>query len=92
MYIVAPPAASRHHEFLRALGVVGSDPLHDEDVDTTSDTTERNTQKERATASKEIGLSKPILQRTATSRTKCRRIVAPKGAGSIPVGQPLICR
>ena len=36
----------------------------------------------------EIGLSKPILQHTATPSNKCRRIVAPKGAGSSPVGHP----
>jgi hypothetical protein len=37
--------------------------------------------------SKEISLYKPILQRMATSRNKCRRIVAlEKGAGSSPVG------
>jgi hypothetical protein len=45
-------------------------------------------QKRWATASKGNGLSKPILQRLATSRNKCRRIVAPEGAGSSPVGHP----
>ena len=49
-------------------------------------------QKHRATASKEIGLSKPILQRMAMPRNRWRRIVAPKDAGSIPVGHPTICR
>ncbi len=49
-------------------------------------------QKRWATTSKEIGLSKPILQRTATPRNRCRRIVAPKVAGSIPVGHPFIYR
>ncbi len=42
--------------------------------------------------SKEIGLSKPILQRTATRGNERRRIVAPKDAGSSPVGHPLVCR
>jgi hypothetical protein len=37
--------------------------------------------------SKEIGL-KPILQRMATHYNRCRRIVAPEGAGSSPVGHP----
>ena len=45
-------------------------------------------QKHRATASKEIGLSKPILQRMAMPRNRSRRIVAPEGAGSSPVGHP----
>ena len=53
---------------------------------------ERNTQRQQATASKEIGLDKPILQRVATCRNACRRIVAPKGAGSSPVGHPSVCR
>src|SRR5215217_1197531 len=52
----------------------------------------RNTQKQRATASKEIGLNKPILQPIATPRNRCRRIVAPKVAGSSPVGHPSIYR
>ena len=38
--------------------------------------------------SKEIGLDKPILQRTATPGNRHRRIVAPKVAGSSPVGHP----
>src|SRR5215210_8840722 len=38
-------------------------------------------QKRRTTASKQISLSMPILQHTATSRNRHRRIVAPKGAG-----------
>jgi hypothetical protein len=42
-----------------------------------------------ATASNAIGLSKPILQRTATRGNTSRRIVAPKVAGSSPVGHPL---
>ena len=45
-------------------------------------------QKRRATTSKEIGLDMPILQHTATSRNRSRRIVAPKVAGSSPVGHP----
>jgi hypothetical protein len=45
-------------------------------------------QKQGATASKENGLDKPILQRTATPGNGCRRIVAPKVAGSSPVGHP----
>jgi len=45
-------------------------------------------QKRRAIPSKEIGLSKPILQHLATSGNRCPRIVAPKVAGSIPVGHP----
>jgi hypothetical protein len=57
--------------------------------DTTSDThSERYTQKHWATAGKENGLSKPILQRTATPRNMIPRIVAPEGAGSSPVGHP----
>ena len=44
-----------------------------------------------ATASKENGLDKRLLQPTATSRNRCRRIVAPKVAGSSPVGHPPIC-
>ena len=40
--------------------------------------------------SKLIGLSMPILQRIATPRNTCRRIVAPQGAGSSPVGHPPI--
>src|SRR5215218_1864209 len=45
-------------------------------------------QKRQATASKEIGLSKPFLQHLATPRNRCQRIVAPKVAGSSPVGHP----
>jgi hypothetical protein len=37
-------------------------------------------QKHWATISKETGLSMPILQPTATSRNRYRRIVAPKSA------------
>src|SRR5215204_552389 len=44
----------------------------------------------QATASKQFAIDKPILQRTATRGDVCRRIVAPKGAGSSPVGHP--CR
>ena len=46
-------------------------------------------QKHRATTSKEIGLSKPILQRMAMPRNRWRRIVAPKIVGSSPVGNYL---
>jgi hypothetical protein len=50
-------------------------------------------QKHQATASKGIGLPKPILQRTATSGNRVRRIVAlEKVAGSIPVGHPPVFR
>jgi hypothetical protein len=42
-----------------------------------------------ATACKEIGLHKPILQLPATSRNRDQRIVAPEGEGSSPVGHPL---
>jgi hypothetical protein len=35
-----------------------------------------------------MGLSKPILQHPATPRNRCQRIVAPKDAGSSPVGHP----
>jgi hypothetical protein len=53
----------------------------------------RYTQKRRTTTSKEIGLSKPILQRLATRGNRCRRIVAlEEVAGSSPVGHPFICR
>src|SRR5215218_3457895 len=45
-----------------------------------------------ATASKRIGLDKLILQHTATRGNRCRRIVAPEGAGSSPVGHPNSCR
>ena len=45
-------------------------------------------QKRGATASKGIPLDKAILQRTATPRNRCRWIVAPKAAGSNPVGHP----
>jgi hypothetical protein len=46
-----------------------------------------------ATSSSEIGLSKLILQRTATLRNRVRRIVAlEEVAGSIPVGHPLVFR
>ena len=45
-------------------------------------------QKPRATGSKEIGLSMLVLQPSATRGNVCRRIVAPKGAGSSPVGHP----
>src|SRR5215213_3532110 len=46
-------------------------------------------QKHWATTSKEIGLSKPILQHPATPRNRGRRIVAQeKVAGSSPVGRP----
>jgi hypothetical protein len=38
--------------------------------------------------SKEISLDKPILQRMATRRNTCRRIVAPKVAGSSPSVTP----
>jgi hypothetical protein len=49
-------------------------------------------QKQEATISKEIGLSKPILQHRATLGNRVRRIVAlEKVAGSIPVGHPLFC-
>src|SRR5215207_6796530 len=41
-----------------------------------------------ATTSTEVGLSKPILQRTATPGNRFRRIVAPKVAGSSSVGYP----
>jgi hypothetical protein len=46
----------------------------------------------RATTSEEMGLDKPILQPQATPRNRCRRIVAPKVAGSSPVGHPVVCR
>jgi hypothetical protein len=36
--------------------------------------------------SKGVGLSKPILQPSATPRNRVRRIVAPKEVGSSPVG------
>src|SRR5215212_8558410 len=49
---------------------------------------ERYTQKQQATVSKEICLDKLILQHPATPRNGCRRIVAPEGAGSSPVGHP----
>src|SRR5829696_9193349 len=49
-------------------------------------------QKHLATTSKEIGLDKRFLQPAATLRNRCRRIVAPKGAGSSPVGHPSVCR
>ncbi len=42
--------------------------------------------------SNRIGLDKPILQRTASRGNRCRRIVAPKVAGSSPVGHPPILR
>src|SRR5919107_238126 len=42
-----------------------------------------------ATVSKEVGLDTPLLRPTATRRNTCRRIVAPKGVGSSPVGHPL---
>jgi hypothetical protein len=45
-----------------------------------------------AIASKESHPDKPILQPQATRRNRCRRIVAPKVAGSSPVGHPLFCR
>jgi hypothetical protein len=45
-------------------------------------------QKPLATTSKEVGLDKRFLQRTATPGNKSRRIVAPKVAGSSPVGHP----
>jgi hypothetical protein len=46
-------------------------------------------QKRWATVSKEIGLSKPIMQRTAARGNTSRLIVAlEKVAGSIPVGHP----
>jgi hypothetical protein len=49
--------------------------------------------KRQATSSKEIRLSKPILQHPATSRNKSRRIVAlEEVAGSIPVGHPPLYR
>jgi hypothetical protein len=44
--------------------------------------------KHLATTSKEIGLDKAIVQHSATPRNVCRRIVAPEGAGSSPVGHP----
>jgi hypothetical protein len=47
-------------------------------------------QKRRATISNDFGLDKPILQRWATPRNGCQRIVAPKVAGSSPVGHPPI--
>jgi hypothetical protein len=47
-------------------------------------------QKRLATTSKEIALSKPILQQLATWGNRVRRIVAlEKVAGSSPVGHPL---
>ncbi len=46
-------------------------------------------QKRRATTSKETGLDKRFMQRTAIPGYRGRRIVAPKGAGSSPVGHPL---
>ena len=49
-------------------------------------------QKRRETTSKGIGLDKQFLQRTATTRNGCQRIVAPKGAGSSPVGHPPVFR
>ena len=45
-------------------------------------------QKQRSTTSKEICLHKPILRPVATRGNVCRRIVAPKVAGSSPVGHP----
>jgi hypothetical protein len=36
-----------------------------------------------------MGLNKPILQRVATQRNRCRRIVAPKVAGSSLVESPI---
>src|SRR5215203_4852240 len=41
-------------------------------------------QQRRATASKQTGLDKPILQRSATRGNRCRRIVAPGDAGLNP--------
>jgi hypothetical protein len=50
-------------------------------------------QKRWATASKENGLSKLILQHSATPGNRSQRIVAlEKVAGSSPVGHPLFCR
>src|SRR3712207_2598895 len=46
-------------------------------------------QKRWATTSNEPGLYKRILQHSATPRNGSRRIVAPKVAGSSPVGHPL---
>lgn len=45
-------------------------------------------QKQLATASKEMRLDKPILQRQATPRNTYRRIVPPKGVGSSPISCP----
>jgi hypothetical protein len=51
---------------------------------------ERYTQKQLATVSKEIGLDKQILPHPETPRNRCRRIVAPKVAGLSAVGHPMI--
>ena len=57
--------------------------------DTTSDTTERATPRNIVQPPAKIsGLGKPILQFRATLGNRCRRIVAPKIAGSSPVGHP----
>jgi hypothetical protein len=49
-------------------------------------------QKRWATVSKEIGLSKPVMQQAANLGYKIRRIVAPKVAGLNPVGHPPVFR
>jgi hypothetical protein len=64
-------------------------PTRTPGADTTSDTTQgstpRNSGQPRAT---KIGLSEPLLQHRATPGNKSQRIVAPKVAGSSPVGHP----
>ena len=57
--------------------------------DTTADTTQRATPRNSGQPrAKRIGLSKPVLQHRATPGNRYRRIVAPKVAGSSPVGHP----
>ena len=48
----------------------------------------RYAQKQRATSGKRIRLDKRLLQPRATLGNTVNRIVAPKGAGSSPVGHP----
>src|SRR5215210_2670516 len=73
----------------RALGCESETPTV-KVVDTTSDTTEDATCRNsgQPLAKKSAYLSR-FLQPTATLGNTCQRIVAPKGAGSSPVGHPL---
>jgi hypothetical protein len=74
--LLLPSATRRPIAVLPTVGVLTPllTPLNVQYAETSSNHQQKN------------GLDKPILQRDATPRNGCRRIVAPEDAGSTPVG------